>query len=312
MAGFAETQSVTSRAIRAVFVGLLVLVVTAVVPLPAAVAVPDTRADIGAVRIGSKNFSGADVLSQVFGQALAAQGGQIAFQPDVGPTEEAFARLQAGEFDGYGEYQGTLLEFLGGSPTASSRKTHDDLQSRLRERGLVASDPAPAVDANGFYVSRKTASKYGLTSVSDLKKPAPKLVIGAPPECLTRPLCLGPAEQKKYGLEFKKVMSLDAGGPKTRRALTNGTVDVAVLFTGSSVIPSNAVLLRDDKGLQPADNPVMILRDEAATPEILAVINAVAGEITTSAYREMALDVSVRHRDPADVAATFLAERNLP
>jgi glycine betaine/choline ABC-type transport system substrate-binding protein len=98
----------------------------------------------------------------------------------------------------------------------------------------------------------------------------------------------------------------------TNQALDDGNIDVAILFTGSSVIKNDYVLLEDDKGLQPADNPVMILRDEAATPEILAVINAVAGEITTSAYREMALDVSVRHRDPADVAATFLAERNLP
>jgi osmoprotectant transport system substrate-binding protein len=303
---------VTARAIRAALVGVLAVVVTAVVPAAHAVAGPDARADIGSVRIGSKNFSGADVLSQVFGQALAAQGGQIVFQPDAGPTEDAFAKLQAGEFDGYGEYQGTLLEFLGGAPTASSTKTHADLQARLREHGLVASDPAPAVDANGFYVTRKTAAKYDLVNVSDLKKLAPKLVIGAPPECLERPLCLGAAEQEKYGLRFKKVVSLDAGGPKTRRALSKGTVDVAVLFTGSSVIPASAVLLRDDKGLQPADNPVMILREEAATPAVLRVVNAVAGEITTSAYREMALDVSVRHRDPADVAATFLAERNLP
>jgi osmoprotectant transport system substrate-binding protein len=302
---------VTARAIRAAFVVVFAVVVT-VVAAPHAIAGPDARADIGSMRIGSKNFSGADVLSQVFGQALAAQGGQITFLPDAGPTEDAFAKLQASEFDGYGEYQGTLLEFLGGSPTADSEKTHADLQARLREHGLVASDPAPAVDANGFYVTRKTADKFDLVKVSDLKKLAPKLVLAAPPQCLTRPLCLGPAEQRKYGLQFKDVLLLDDGGPKTRAALARGTADVAVLFTGSSVIPRNAVLLRDDKGLQPADNPVMVLREEAATPDVLRVINEVAGEITTSAYREMALDVSVRHRDPADVAATFLAERNLP
>jgi osmoprotectant transport system substrate-binding protein len=299
---------VTGRVIRAAaLAGVLALVATNVVaPSPVG-----AGTEIGAMRIGSKNFSGADVLSQVFGQALAAHGGQITFQPDIGPTEDTFAKLQAGEFDGYGEYQGTLLEFLGGSPTANSAKTHAALQSRLREHGLVASEPAPAVDVNGFYVMRKTAAKYDLTNVSDLKKVAPKLVLGAPEECLRRPLCLGPDEQEKYGLEFEKVLSLDAGGPKTRRALTNGTVDVAVLFTGSSVIPKGAVLLRDDKGLQPADNPVMVLREEAATPAVLSVVNSVAGEITTSAYRQMSLDVSVRRRDPADVAATFLAERDL-
>ena len=302
------------RAIRAVVVGVFALGMTAALPGPHAVAGPGEGVGdpIGALRIGSKNFSGADVLSQVFGQALAAQGGQITFEPGVGPTEDTFAKLQAGDFDAYGEYQGTLLEYLGGKPTNNSAKTHADLQAALRARGLVASDPAPAVDANGFYVTRKTASKYDLTNVSDLEKLAPKLVFGGPPECVERPLCLGEASQAKYGLKFKKVLKLDAGGPRTRRALERGTIDVGILFTGSSVIPRRAVLLRDDKGLQPADNPVMVLRKDAATPEVLAVINAVASEITTSAYREMALDVSVHHRDPADVAATFLAERNLP
>src|SRR5262245_19838297 len=114
-------QRVTGRVVRAMFVGVLALVATAGVPSQA-LAGTGTGADIGTVRIGSKNFSGADVLSQVFGQALAAQGGQITFQPGVGPTEDTFAKLQAGEFDGYGDYQGTLLEFLGGSPTASSNK----------------------------------------------------------------------------------------------------------------------------------------------------------------------------------------------
>jgi osmoprotectant transport system substrate-binding protein len=78
------------------------------------------------------------------------------------------------------------------------------------------------------------------------------------------------------------------------------------------VIPKGAVLLRDNKGLQPADNPVMVLRKDVATPEVLEVIDAVSAEITTEAYRQMSLEVSVKHHDPADVAATFLANNNLP
>ena len=73
------------------------------------------------------------------------------------------------------------------------------------------------------------------------------------------------------------------------------------------MIPKGAVLLRDNKGLQPADSPVMVLRKTAATPEVLDVIDAVSAEITTTAYRKMCLEVSVNHHDPADVAATFLA-----
>jgi osmoprotectant transport system substrate-binding protein len=270
------------------------------------------HADIGALKLGSKNFSGAELLSQLYGQALAAKGAHITFMPDVGPTEAAFAQLKLGTFDGYGEYQGTLLKFLGGTPSNNSARMHAALEAKASADGLVVSTPAPAVDVNGFYVLRKTAAQFDLTTVSDLKKVARKLKIGGPPECLDRPLCLGSSSQKLYGLQFAKVLQLDAGGPQTRAALKSGRIDVGVLFTGSSVIPSGAVLLRDDKGLQPADNPVMVLRKDIATPEVLDVVDAVSAEITTEAYREMSLEVSVDHHDPADVAATFLADNNLP
>jgi osmoprotectant transport system substrate-binding protein len=269
-------------------------------------------ADIGTMRIASKNFAGAEVLSQLYGQALAAKGGQVTFQPDIGPTEDTFAALAQGTYDAYGDYQGTLLEFLGGRPSNDSRRTHERLQARLRPMGLLVSEPAPAVDVNGFYVSRATARKYKLTTMSDLAKVAPKLRFGGPPECEARPLCLGSDEQDVYGLDFKKVMKLDTGGPVTRKSLTSGSIDVALLFTGSSVIPRDAVLLRDDKGLQPSENPVLVIRREAATPEVLSVVDAVSAQVTTAAYRTMSLDVSVRHHDPADVAATFLAQNNLP
>jgi osmoprotectant transport system substrate-binding protein len=276
--------------------------------LPAA----PTGAATGVIQIGSKNFAGAEVLSQLYGQALAARGAQVTFQPDVGPTEVTFEKLNQGGFDAYGDYQGTLLEYLGGTPSNSSLRTHAALEARLSALGFVVSNPAPAIDVNGFYVMRKTATKFKLTTVSDLKKVDQKLVFGGPPECVDRPLCLGAKSQQLYGLDFKSVRRLDTGGPETRKALESGRIDVGVLFTGSSVIPKNAVLLRDDKGLQPADNPVMVLRREAATTEVLQVVDAVSAQITTAAYRKMSLDVSVRHHDPADVAATFLADNNLP
>jgi osmoprotectant transport system substrate-binding protein len=262
--------------------------------------------------VASKNFPGAQVLSQVYGQALAAQGAHVTFADDVGPTEVVFPALQAGTYDAYADYQGTLLTYLGGTPTANSAKTHAALVEKLQGTGLTVSRAAPAVDVNGFFVTRKTARKYGLRTVSDLVKVAPKLTIGAPPECPTRPLCLGTASQRVYGLKFAKVVPIDPNGPATQRALRRGTVDIAVLFTGSSVIPDDAVLLRDDKGLQPADNPVLVLRDEVATADTVRVADAVSAAITTNAYNTMSLAISRNREDPTEVAARFLAEHSLP
>jgi osmoprotectant transport system substrate-binding protein len=284
-------------------------IVVALVPVSAAGAAEDL-APVEIV-IGAKNFPGALVLSQLYGQALAAEGALVTFDDQVGPTEDAFAALQRGDLDAYAEYQGTLLEFLGGNPSNDTKRTHRALQEKLAPLGLVATAPAPALDVNGFYVSRSTARRHDLTTVSDLKKVAPRLVIGGPPECELRPLCLGTTSDRVYGLEFESVRKLDAGGPETVRALRRGDVDVAVLFTGSSDVPRNAVLLRDDKGLQPAENPVLVLRDSLATPEVVQVVDAASAALTTPLYRGLAIAVSERQRDPSIVAAEFLAERSL-
>ena len=297
-----DRRARTRRAVAA-FVALCAFVLVPAVGAPA---------QTTSLNVAAKNFAGAQVLSQVWGQALAAQGAHVTFTDDVGPTETVFPALQAGTFDAYADYQGTLLSFLGGTPTANRAKTHAALVAKLRGTGITVSDAAPAVDVNGFYVTRKTANHFDLRTVSDLARVAPKLTIGAPPECPTRPLCLGAASQRAYGLKFARFVPIDPNGAATEKALHRGTIDVAVLFTGSSVIPDDAVLLRDDKGLQPADNPVLVMRDVAATADTMRVANTVSAAITTNAYNTMSLAISRQRQDPTEVAARFLADHQLP
>jgi osmoprotectant transport system permease protein len=97
--------------LRAGVVALLALGATLVAAVPAA------HAQL-ALNMASKNFPGAQVMSQVYGQALAGQGAHVTFAEDVGPTEAVFPLLQAGTYDAYVDYQGTLLTYLGGRPTA--------------------------------------------------------------------------------------------------------------------------------------------------------------------------------------------------
>ncbi len=261
--------------------------------------------------VGSQNFSGAQILSQVWGQALKAKGYGVTFKDSLGPREVVVPALKSGDLDAESEFQGTLVTFLGGTPTTNSQSTYKALVAKLAGTGLVASAPAPAVDVNGFFVMKKTASKYKLKTVSDLVKVAPKLTFGGPQECAVRPLCLGPMEQQVYGLKFKDVKKLDAGGPITVSSLTNGDIDVGLLFTGESV-PKGAVLLADNKNLQPSDNPVFLIRKDKATPALLKVVDGVSAKITTQALSDMVSQVEVQKQDPAIVAAAFLKKNKLP
>jgi osmoprotectant transport system substrate-binding protein len=265
----------------------------------------------GALTMGSKNLPGAQVLGQVYGQALQKNGYSMSYKENLGSTEVVFAALESGDLDLYPDYLNTVVQFLGGNGGSDVTQVKAELDSLLQSRGIVATTPAPAVDVNGFYVQKKTATKYKLKTVSDLKRVANKLTFGAPPECEQRPLCLGDTEQQKYGLQFKEVKKLDTGGPVTVKALEDGNIQVAVLFTGSSVIPKDAVLLKDDQGLQGADNPLVLVRQDKYTPELGAAIDKVSAKITTKQYRTMTLAVQNQKKDPADVAKQFLKDNKL-
>jgi osmoprotectant transport system substrate-binding protein len=266
------------------------------------------------VVVGMKDFQGAQLLSQLYGQALAAKGFTISYK-QLGPTEQTYAALKSGEVGLYGEYQGTLLAFLKGTPSGDAAKTNAALQDKVKADNIKASNPpSTAIDVNGFYVTKATASKYHLTNISDLKSVASSLTFGGPPECEQRPLCLGSgpgSEQELYGLQFKEVKKLDTGGPITGQALKDGSIDVGLLFTGSSKIDSDFVLLKDDKGLQPADAAIAVWRTSVDSSALDNVIKSVDSKLDTSAYNEMALKIFNDKQDPSAVAKDWLSKNGL-
>ena len=270
-----------------------------------------TTAAATKIVVGEKDFPAAQLVSELYGQALAAKGFKVSFKA-VGPTEQTYAALKKGDIDLYGEYQGTLLTFLKGTPSGDAAAVNAALQAKVKADGIVASTASSAVDVNAFYVTKATQQQYNLTTISDLKPVANKLVFGGPPECETRPLCLGDTEKQLYGLQFKEVKKLDPGGPITVKALQDGDIQVGLLFTGSSVIDPDFVMLQDDKNLQPADNAIAVWRAKVDSPALKAVIDAVNAKLTTAEYNKLNAEISGDQKlDPKDAASQWLKDQGL-
>lgn len=278
-----------------------------------AVAAGPTLAAGAASRVvGSKDFVANQAVAQAYGRALAAKGTDVTYKDNLAGTEIVYAALVSGDIDMYPEYANTFLESgLGGTGSADITQVMRDIKAGLPP-DIVATNPAPANDVNAFVVMKKTARKYKLKTVSDLQMAAAKLKFGGPAECETRDLCLGPKSQQVYGLQFKEVQKLDTGGPITTNALGDNDIQVAILFSGSSVIPKNAVILKDDKGLQGADNPFVLIRRDKATPKVLKTINNVSKKLTTKAYNTMAIATTVDQEEPSAAAQQFLEDNDLP
>src|SRR5690606_13704353 len=88
-----------------------------------------------------------------------------------GDRDVLLAAFDNGEVNFSPEYAASMLEFLNGGEgeaTGDADETVDLLQSQLESIGLVALEPAPAVDTNAFVVTQEVADAQGLASLSDL------------------------------------------------------------------------------------------------------------------------------------------------
>jgi osmoprotectant transport system substrate-binding protein len=128
------------------------------------------------VVVGSTNFYEQEILGELYAQVLEHAGFSVERRFQLGNREIVFPALESGEIDILAEYAATALEFVNGNvgeASADPAATVAKLKERLAPKGLTALGYAEATDQNGFVVTAETAAQYGLTTVSDLGRPAP-------------------------------------------------------------------------------------------------------------------------------------------
>jgi len=162
---------------------------------------PSGTTATGTFTVGSANFAESEFAAQLYGQALQKAGATVSFKMDFGAREAYLPALEQGQLDLVPEFVGTLDTFLGGTSTNDLTATLNDAKPRAEAKGFTLTTPAPADSVNTFVVTKETAGKYSLKTVSDLAKVKDPLKFGGPPECPTRPLCIA-GLKSTYGLKF--------------------------------------------------------------------------------------------------------------
>jgi osmoprotectant transport system substrate-binding protein len=264
----------------------------------------------GSLTVAGSDFTEQDIVANIYAVALRAKGYTVTVKPHLGKRETVQPALQSGEVDLMPEYAASLLEYLKqGSSSGDINAEINLLKQLLGGKGLTVLDAAGAYDANALVVTKATADKYHLTKISDLTPIASQLSFGAPPECPTRPKCLI-GYKATYGLNFKSVKALDVGGPISKKALTDGSVDVVQLL--SSDVPENTVVLDDDKQLQGAENLIPVVRTSKNSAEVTAALNAVSKALTLDELIELNRKAAAPDKpDPAKLAEDWAKEYKL-
>ncbi len=271
--------------------------------------------------IATTNFTETKILAEMYQQVLATAG-QPASIKELTTREVIAPALEKGEVQLTPEYLGSLTEFLNkatNGPDAPQVASGDVQGTLTAARGLAEPksmtllEPSPAQDQNAFAVTKDFAQANSLTTLSDLGtfSQGSPVSLGGPPECPERPFCQ-PGLETTYGVSVDTFVPLDAGGPLTIQALTQGKVDVGLVFSSSgSVTANDLVVLTDDKELQTAENILPALYTPAVTETITAALDAVSAVLTTDDLQAMNAAVEIDRKDPADVASEYLAAQGL-
>lgn len=263
--------------------------------------------------VGGVGFAENQIVAEMYAQILENAGFEVERQLTLESREVLQPAIEGGDIDLAPEYLSSLLLFLDPEAEASGdpEAVREQLEPLVEEHGQTLLESSEANDTNALVVTQETADEFGLTTTSDLAPVAKDLVMGGPPECPERPFCL-PGFEETYGIEFGDFKPLDVGGPLTVEALDAGEIDVALLFSTSSVIGENGwVVLEDDQKLQNVDTLTPVVRTEVLDDEIESLLNEVSATLTTEGITELNGRVEVDGEDPATVAADHLEAEGL-
>ena len=262
------------------------------------------------ITVTSFNFPESETLAEVYGQALRRQHYPIEVVARLGGREIVQPALEQGRVDLVPGYLGSTLNFLQERrvATADPRATHRRLKQALGPRGLRVLAFAPAEDRNGFVVTGDLARRRNLECISDLQPIAPKLILGGPPECPDRLLCLKGLKDV-YGLEFARFEPMPSR-TVTADALENGEIHVGMIeTTDGNLAERDLVQLQDDRQLQPAENIVPVVRNEivnAYGPALVRLLDAITAQLSTGDLIGMNQRVQLEGAEPTAVAADWL------
>lgn len=263
----------------------------------------------GALVIGSQAYYSNEIIAELFAQVLEAAGLSIERQYQIGQREVYMPELEAGAIDVMPEYTGNLLQYYDAEAASAAPEEIAAALSEVLPEGLTALPHAPATDQDSYTTTAEFAAQHSLAAIPDLAG-IPDLKIAANSEFETRPY--GPAGVKEaYGVDVAVVPVEDSGGPLTVKALTEGTVQLADIYTSDPAILKNElVVLEDPQSLILPQNVVPIVSakvDDAAAAEIAKVTEALTAE-ELIALNTRSVDEQAKS---ADVARDWLAEKGI-
>jgi osmoprotectant transport system substrate-binding protein len=230
----------------------------------------------------------------------------------IGSRETYIPALKDHSVDLVPEYIGNLLQYFEPNSTVTML---DAVELELYKRlpgDLSLLTPSPASDTDTVTVTSQTAAAWHLKTIGDLAAHSSDVKFGAPSDFQARPSGL-PGLKQKYGLTISPGNYLaieDGGGAVTVRALVQGKVNAANIFSTSPAIPQeHLVVLEDPEHNFLAGNIVPLVNSQKKSDHLKDVLDAVSAKLTSAGVA--ALNAAVAGNsgvDPGQVARNWIRD----
>lgn len=270
----------------------------------------NSQASEEAIVIGSQDYYSNEIIAEAYAQALENAGYEVDRQFRIGQREAYLPEIEAGDIDLFPEYSGPVLQYW--EPDTEARLP-DDVYAELEEAapdGLNVLEQSPATDQDSYVVTQEFADEWDLETVEDLDKVTDSLTLGANSEAESRPN--GPEGlAETYGIEVGFSPIEDSGGPLTVKALQDGDVQMAIIYTADPSIEANdLVSLEDTKGLFLSSNVVPLASDKV-DEEAAQIVNDVSAAMSPEDLISLNNRSVTDQLPAAEIAKDWLEEKGL-
>ncbi|HEX9084001.1 MAG TPA: glycine betaine ABC transporter substrate-binding protein [Gemmatimonadaceae bacterium] len=269
------------------------------------------------VVVASKPFGESYLLAEMFSQLLESRGFSVDRKPGLGATEIAFGALRTDAIDVYPEYTGTgliailhdtLTDSVAGDPRAVFAHVARRFVNLYHVRWLP---PLGFQNTYAIAVTRSTASRYHLRTLSDLARESPHLTAGFTADFIGRSDGLV-GLSRVYGLRPRAVRPL---APAVKyQALSSGAVDVIDGYSTDGLLARyDLVTLIDDKHFFPPYEAAALVssRLDSQMPGAVAALTLLSGRLDEQTMRQLNRRVEVDGEDVQRVASDELAALGL-
>jgi len=294
---------------RSIAIALAVLALAACGDDAAAPAISPVVAQRIAVtsELGSQE---SELIASIYAQALENAGFRVARKNPSGDRDALYDAVSNGTVQLVPQYTGELLasvlERTGSGPVKGDGPVQQQAAiASLLPANLKVGSSTLALHNDVVACSSAATKEHSLTTLASLATVADQITIGAPAGFETStPLGLARLEEI-YGAKFAAYVPLTP--EQMDDAVKNGDVDCIAVSSVSPTIAAQGMTILDDILFAvPSQAVIPLLAADAATPEVLAVIDALSLRLTTVALNQMMSEISTNGTSPDLVAKAFL------